>query len=963
MNSPSKDPPEATSPSLTPPVWPATAYVVSHTHWDREWYLPYHRFRVSLVRVVRQVMDALETDPAFTHFLLDGQSVLLEDYLEACPTDRARIARLVEQGALAIGPWYVLPDEFLVSAEATMRNLLLGDQVTRQVGPPQKVGYLPDSFGHIAQMPQILSLAGIDTFVFTRGTGDELDRLGWEFLWEAPDGSAVTGVNQCDGYCAAAGLGFSPMGNALTERAVEPELAVAQVGRLFAEMRPLSNGAICLVSNGCDHHPPQRELGSVLEALRRAYPETEFRHTSLASYLDAVKSAGIAKKRYRGEFLSGKRQFILTGVWSTRMYLKQANDTAQSLLSDCVEPLAAYTHALGLGPYPAGVLDATWTLLLRNHPHDSICGCSVDEVHRQMMARFEGVTQTSDQLLRDHLRLLTPALAREAAGDGERRLTLFNPLPRTRSEVVERMVVLPGVVPDPPRLSIVDHEGRAVPFAVVGHRRVGRVWGVDWHTDWSGEHQRERFDRYQEAMGPRLTAPSNSPPGDQEWVVQLQFLADLPALGHATYALQTVADPAPSTAAGTVHASDDQLENDLLRVRLLPDATFEVHDKRTGRTWSGLNRFVDGADVGDEYDYAPAPAPAPSAGELVEDVTTEGLQGNVRLVEASPWLARCEVSVRWPLPAAIDPDRRQRSSQRKDTDLRVRLTLRHGSPVVEVDCRFDNRARDHRLRAAFPTGLVTDTLVSDGHFYRNDRPLRPDPHPDWVQPASGTWPQQEYSLVQDGAHGLAILNRGLPEIEATADDARRVTLWLTLLRSVGWLSRDDFATRKYRNAGPMVPTPEAQCPGSHHFRYAVVPFQGDALMADIHGLSRKWRTPVLSVQGVADQAVPGGVSLLETTTSMTCVSAVKRHQRRDSLVVRLYNLTAEPVSETLRLGMALAAAWRIDAMEERIEPIRRTADRLVAVDLRPWEIVTLELELELPSPTPATPPTSSDSAS
>ena len=924
-------------------AWPAVAYVVSHTHWDREWYLPYHRFRVSLVRVIGQVLDALENDPSFNHFLLDGQSVLLEDYLQVCPDDRPRIARLVEQGALAIGPWYVLPDEFLVSAEATMRNLLLGDQVAREAGEgaPQRIGYLPDSFGHIAQMPQILRLAGIDTFVFSRGTGDELDRLGWEFLWEAPDGSWVTAVNQCDGYCAAGGLGFDPMGHALTERAVDPELAVAQVGRLFADMRALAGGEICLVSNGCDHHPPQRELGTVLDALRRAFPGTDFRHTSLTVFLDAVRNQAIATERYRGEFLSGKRQFILPGVWSARMYLKQANDSAQELLSGCLEPLVAYTHAMGLGAYPAGILDDTWRLLLRNHPHDSICGCSVDEVHREMMARFDGVTQTADQLTRDHLRLLAPGRARNPVGDEHRLLTLFNPLPRPRAAVVERTIVLPGTTADPSTLSIIGHDGQAIPFAVVGHDRIERVWGVDWHADWSGEEQRVRFDRYREAMGARLDPSSGA--DNQELVVHVHLLADLPALGHTAYAIQTSGTPEAVTPAGSVRASGNTLENDLLSVRLQPDGTIELHDKRTGQTWPALNRLVDDVDVGDEYDHAPT--------DIAEDVSTEGLGGTVREAESSSWLGRCEMSASWSLPAAIGPDRRRRLERQVSIDLRVRLTLRHASPIVEVDCWLDNRAEDHRLRVAFPTGVVTDTLVSDGHFYRNERPLAVDPHPDWVQPPVGTWPQQEYSLVQDSIRGggLAILSRGLPEIEATSDDAG-VTMWLTLLRSVGWLSRDDFAARKFRNAGPMVPTPEAQCQGLHHFRYALVPFEGDAHSADIHGISRTWRTPVLSAQGVVDGALPGSMSLLETTTTATVVTAVKRHQHRDSLVVRLYNVTARPVSETLRLGCGLVAGWRIDALEKRIEPIRRVADRLVAVDLRPCEIVTLELELEPPVP-------------
>ena len=109
-----------------------TAFIVSHTHWDREWYLPYHRFRVNLIRVVDGVLDALESDESFEHFVLDGQAVVLEDYLEARPENAERIAKLVRLGALSLGPWYVLPDEFLVSGEATVRNLLVGNAVAKE---------------------------------------------------------------------------------------------------------------------------------------------------------------------------------------------------------------------------------------------------------------------------------------------------------------------------------------------------------------------------------------------------------------------------------------------------------------------------------------------------------------------------------------------------------------------------------------------------------------------------------------------------------------------------------------------------------------------------------------------------------------------------------------------------------------------------------------------------------------
>ncbi len=917
------------------PDSPRKVCVVSHTHWDREWYLTYHEFRTLLVRTVRRVLDALDTDPSFRHFALDGQAVVLEDYLEIHPEDRPRIERLVRRGSLSVGPCYVLPDEFLVSGEALVRNLLAGHKVAGSFGRVLKVGYLPDTFGHIAQMPQILRGAGIDSFIYTRGNGDEIDDLGLEYLWRAPDGSEVLAVNQCGGYCNAGGLGHEEIWHAHTRREVDVRRAVEQVRAVFAKMGERSNGDVWLLNNGCDHFPPQAKLGEILDALRAAFPGTEFVHAGFEEFIGEVRQSGAARKSWSGELVSGKHHPILTGVWSARTYLKQENDRAQRLLADCLEPLSAYTHFMLGREYPSGAVEYAWKELLKNHPHDSICGCSTDAVHRDMMPRFAAVRETAEQLLRLELEHIAPTFARRAEGDRETVIVVANPLPVRRTEVVTRLVVLqpPGV--DVSRLELRDAAGRAVPMKVLDSKRIERFWGIDYRTTLSYEAQRAVFDGYLRDFGPRIVRGEGDRERSDHFIV-LQFVAeDLPAVGHACYHLVEGERAARAAAAGAVTVAVDTVENEHCAVTLHPDGTFDVRHKLGGRMLRGLNALEDTEDVGDEYDFSPA---AES-----RTVSSRGAPGLVRVVEDTGFAGALEAAFTLRLPAAIESGRARRSTELVDCPVSVRVRLTQGSPVVDVELLFENRALDHRLCAAFPTGIAADSVTSDGHFCANERPVEPPPRPDWLQPPAGTVPQQEFSLVEDGAAGLAVLSRGLPEVQASRGKDGRVTLALTLLRAVGWLSRDDFPTRRRMNAGPTIPTPDAQCRGPRAFHYAVLPYAGGWNGAAVKRASLLWRTPVLAVQGVRDLHVPGGDGgLVRAGSEAVCVTAIKKHEERDTLVVRLVNLTDSRAVETLTLGLDVAGAWRTDLLEGRLNEIP-AAGREVRVELRPHEIATVEI--------------------
>ncbi len=912
-----------------------TVFVVSHTHWDREWYLTYHQFRVNLVRVVRQVLDALESETAFRHFVLDGQSLLLEDFFAACPEETDRLRRLAVEGKLSLGPWYVLSDEFLVRGESTVRNLLLGHAVAAHYGPVQKVGYMPDPFGHIAQMPQILRGAGIDSFIFTRGSGDEIDDLGLEFTWRAPDGSEVLAIHQCEGYCNAAGLGHEEMWHAHTPRRVDLERAVEHVRGLFAKMEARSNGDVWLLNNGCDHFPPQRELGRVLEALGDAFPDTKFRHASFSDYIDAVRSRASAERVYSGDLLGGKLHHALSGVWSARIGLKQKNDACETLLADCLEPVSAYVHFMHGDEYPGGIAEYAWKLLLQNHAHDSICGCSTDAVHREMETRFAGVMETAEETITRQLQRLLPTFAREAPDDRPTRLCVLNPLPERRTEVVERLVVLQPLDYNIERLRLMDDEGRQVPFEITSVRYVERFWGVDYRMLLTADAQHERFRDYEREFADRILR-TEAERDRSDCFLTIRYLAeDLPGVGHALYALEERDAPPPETP-GRVAVTADQIENEHCRVRLYPNGTLDVLDKRTGNRFTGLNELVDIADVGDSYDHAPCPDS--------EEISSRGATGEVRIVDQGGLRGTLEAAFTLDLPSAVTSDRAKRVESTVGCPVRVRVTLDADNPLVRIQLFFENNASDHRLQARFPTGVESKVLVSDGQFAIRRQPIEPPTGEDWVQPPSGTMPQQEFSLVESDGRGLALLGRGLPEVATGPDGNDGVTMALTLLRSIGWLSRDDFETRKRANAGPTLFTPDAQCLGAHRFEYALFAYDGDHVAAGVKRHSRRYRVPILSVQGVADQAIPGGEGLVEVGTSSAVTTAIKKHEERNSLIIRLNNPGDGAIEETLTFGRDIARVWRVNLLEERLSEVLPGSPRTVTASLGPYAIQTLDIE-------------------
>ena len=285
------------------------------------------------------------------------------------------------RGRLSMGPWYILMDEFLVSGECMVRNLQLGLERAAAFGGAMPVGYLPDMFGHVAQMPQLLTQFGFDQAVVWRGVPSDVDRTA--FWWRAPDGSEVRAEYLPTGY-----------GNG----AIVPDDAKALVERidewadLHDDLLGGRGGAPILWMNGTDHLLPQPWLGRVVDEANRIQDDYRLEVTSLAAYLAEAPTEGLPS--WEGELRSGARANLLMGVASNRVDVKVAAARAERELERLAEPLAALF--LPAERWPGALLDLAWKDIIRNSAHDSICACSHDEVGLAVLHRFAEATRIAE---------------------------------------------------------------------------------------------------------------------------------------------------------------------------------------------------------------------------------------------------------------------------------------------------------------------------------------------------------------------------------------------------------------------------------------------------------------------------------------------------------------------------------------------------------------------------------------
>ncbi|HNS01353.1 MAG TPA: glycoside hydrolase family 38 C-terminal domain-containing protein [Anaerolineae bacterium] len=875
---------------------PLTIHLITHNHWDREWIFTARYANRWLLPFFDNLLARLAEQPDY-RFVLDGQTLIIEDYLAQLAPEKAAqrerdIRRFARSGQLLLGPAYLQPDWSLVSGESLVRNLLIGDRVARRYGAPMKAAWLLDNFGQVAQAPQILAGFGIEGAFVWRGIEMPPEQLRTEFWWQAPDGTRVLGVYLLDSYRNAMVLSMT--------REIAQQRILAHTGTL----QRFATTPNVLLMNGYEQVPQPDDVLPIIAQFNQQHgPAMRAVQSTPPDYLAAVQAYQPDLPVLTGYFYSGRYAPILKGVYSSRSYLNQQNNECQRELERWAEKFSTFAWAYG-SDYPTERMLKAWKTLLLNHTHDDLCGCCIDPIARDMVERFAEVDRSARIMSGESLQAIAQSVdTTQAPGPG---IVIFNPSSRVRSEVVGIGIEVPESWES---FSLVDGQGQPLPYQVqnsIGSRTELYLWA-----------------------------------------------ADVPSVGYRIFYLTPQASPAAPAASPVVTASaaDQRMENQHLAVAIEADGALTVHDKARGRVYAGLGYFEDGGDCGDTYDYS-----YPAEDQVI---LSRGGEARVTLEVAGPLLARFRIETELVLPASLAADRQSRSPERRVLPIISFVELAAHSRHVEVRTTISNTVKDHRLRVLFPSGVQTEVAHVGMPFDVAEFPVEESGNNGELPPQLAglmlagryiapvnTHPFQDFVSLVDAQAGLTVFSRGLNEFQVLPEQGNAIAL--TMLRSVGWLARSDLLTR-IGDVGPHIFTPEAQGLGEQTFEYGIYPHGPDLWAANPHYESDRHALKFRAVRTDAHPGrLPGELSFLSWIVQVPAyafkLTALKHSEAEDGLIVRLYNACDQEARGQLRLGGLVVKAWRANLNEEPLAELP-VQDGNIPVVAKPKEIVTLKVKL------------------
>lgn len=861
-------------------------YLFSGTHWDREWYQTFQGFRMRLVKMVDELIEILETRDDYGVFHFDGQTIVLEDYLEIRPENRVRIEKLIKDGKIIIGPWYCMPDEMLISGESLIKNLQKGFKLSRDFGvEPLKSGYISDIFGHVAQMPQIFDKMGINSAILWRGIGDT--DLPMFFDWKAPDGSTVRTVRQHPksgyGSFAIEVLGRDPLlvddipDDVLRERLkkhVDEEIERANIPYIY-------------LGDAVDHANCHKHTGKYIKILKELYPDATIHHENIENLFNSIKDEkGLPEKTgelYGFTKIAGR---TIMNTASSRPNLKIANDKVQTLLEKWVHPLYAFGHTTE----PETYLDVANTYLLKNHPHDSICGCSLDRVHENMMFRYNQSEEIADEII--HTFKQGRRIKDEDSKDMV--IEIFNPLPYAEKTNIQVGVLFDKEFPT---------YGEGMGYEQIASFRLYDMDGNEVDYGISKLEYNQRFRTHDQVA-------------ERGHYYTLTFTASLPAMGSVKYRISPC-DGEYTRQLKRLDSGKNYAENEFISFNINYDGSINLLDKKTGRRYENLLSLVDSAEIGDGWIHVPPV----NDREVVSNFAT------VKKIEDNAARVVFEITQKMMVPEKMMMLEKGYHPSEHEACVTVinTVTLTSADNHLKINTAVINNAEDHRVSALFPTGIDNGKYTVNQAF-------------SFVERKSGIYLESETSAelpcierqmggiiyTKDDKGGLAIIAKGgLHEAGVTEDG----TIKMTLLRAFPRVVLQNLQT-----GGQMV--------GKTSYEYILLPFNGDMTDAELQikqdflasGIQHIYYKGNLDNDTISDMEIVGRKLVYSTA-----------NPKENGMEIRIYNTENKIVSDEIVFGKNIAKASVTD-FEGNIISECDFAENKISLSLNPFEIKTLAIE-------------------
>ncbi len=807
-------------------------HVVSHTHWDREWFLSSDYTNKWLVPFFDRLFSLFESNKNYK-FVLDGQMQMVRDYLSQLSAEEREKKTLLlrkygKEKRLFFGPYWSQIDWKIAGAESSVRNILIGRKFAKMYGNFMKVGWLLDNFGQIGQIPQIHKLFGLNSVFVWRGISFPNDEVKSEFLWQSPNGSKVVASYFLDSYRNFMGLN------------IYPQIAFHRIENEVKKMEPFLISPNVLLMNGydLDNHP--EDPFEVLNP--NGHEKERIFQSDPPKYISDVKKSKPVFVMLKGEQLSGRYLSVFPGTLSSRVYLKMWNYLCEYMLTKLIEPIGTITWYY-TGYYPHKEVEELWQQLLTNETHDNIAGVGVDQIHAQMEKRYEKMMIDSKKLLQ---RLLSTIMGKFSKNS----VIVFNtnPFPVTLCLEVNGEIIILEKIP-------------SLGYKVMKKIKTHKI-----------SHEIQEIKEF-------------------SW------------------------------------------ENDFYRVSINSNGTLDVYDKSSKTWYKNAGYFYDEGDAGDEYNYSPPPKD--------KTFTNQNHPAKISLVYKTPFAAKIRVETQMQIPEFLDEDKR--------SDKRIILPIKFdisfdNTPIIKYNLSVKNVARDHRMKMVFPTiedGEIVAEMpfeyVKRHQYVDNSRPI-PENLKKLIIGAREcekeyAFPMKDFVAMSDGSKTFAVMAKGLCEYEV-----REKKLFITLLRSVEWVAKNDLKTR-IGDAGPAMYTPDAQCLREINYEIGLFVGKGNIQHSDLTKWSQIFHNPPILVK--VNES--GGkeieeFSFLNVETLNLKLTSMKISEDGKGMIIRFFNPYDKP--QVLDLSKRKEKIFKVNLFERPIQQIKEKLEVL------PHEILTLKFELQ-----------------